>query len=81
MNNHHYLRLALSPATDDALTLRQSIQKALTQSFGNTLANLHVDILWVAEDGAETVIRVPPKYVVFAFSDLGEYSYSTPYFI
>ena len=56
--NYSYLRFALSPSCNDALTIRKLLQDALLQSFGLTSANTQVDILWVAENGTETVLRV-----------------------
>ncbi|KAK7688772.1 hypothetical protein QCA50_008311 [Cerrena zonata] len=57
-SNYHYIKLAITPPCKDAITLRKSIQGGLSQSFGLTSANIYVDILWVASEGAETVIRV-----------------------
>jgi hypothetical protein len=55
---NHYIRFSISPPCEDALTLRKSIQDGLTQTFGITSSNTYMDILWIAEDGSETVIRV-----------------------
>ena len=46
----------------------RSIQDALLQSFGLTSANVYVDILWLAEDGSEIVVRVSSRCVVSFFS-------------
>ncbi|GJE88983.1 hypothetical protein PsYK624_050710 [Phanerochaete sordida] len=55
---NHYIRFALSPATSDGLAIRKTLQDALLQAFGLTCANTYVDILWLAEDGGEVVVRV-----------------------
>ncbi|KIY48573.1 hypothetical protein FISHEDRAFT_43010 [Fistulina hepatica ATCC 64428] len=54
----HYIRLHLSPAGRDPLSVRKSIQDALAQSFGATSAGTYLDILWISDDGEECVIRV-----------------------
>ncbi|KAK0194608.1 hypothetical protein F5146DRAFT_926350 [Armillaria mellea] len=55
--DYHYMRFSVSPKTADALSLRQAIQSALVQTFGITGGSIYLDILWVAEDGNETVLR------------------------
>jgi hypothetical protein len=42
----------------DALTLRKAIQDAVSRAFGLVHAGTYADILWVAEDGSEMVMRV-----------------------
>ncbi|EKM52385.1 uncharacterized protein PHACADRAFT_61360, partial [Phanerochaete carnosa HHB-10118-sp] len=54
---NHYIRFSVSPANTDGLTIRKALQDALLQSFGLTSANVYVDVLWLAEDGAEVVVR------------------------
>lgn len=58
---YHYLRFAVSPACQDALTIRKLLQDALLQSFGLTSANTYMDILWLSEEGTDVVIRLRPK--------------------
>lgn len=53
----------MTPPCSDALTLRKSIQDALGQSFGMVYSNTYVDVLWVAEDGSELVIRIAERCV------------------
>lgn len=53
------------PPCSDALTLRKSIQDALGHSFGIVYSNTYVDVLWVAEDGSEMVIRIAERYAFF----------------
>lgn len=55
---NHYLRLAVTPPRADGLSVRKTLQDALLQSFGLTSANTYIDVLWLAEDGAEVVVRV-----------------------
>ncbi|KAK0460702.1 uncharacterized protein EV420DRAFT_1478451 [Desarmillaria tabescens] len=55
--NYHYMRFLVSPKTADALSLRQAIQNALVQTFGIVGGSIYLDILWVAEDGNEMVLR------------------------
>ncbi|EMD30906.1 hypothetical protein CERSUDRAFT_100878 [Gelatoporia subvermispora B] len=55
---NHYIRFSVSPPNTDALTLRKALQDALSQTFGLVAANTYIDILWVAEDGTEVVLRV-----------------------
>ncbi|KZT68022.1 hypothetical protein DAEQUDRAFT_672063 [Daedalea quercina L-15889] len=57
-SSYHYVRFSLAPACADALSIRKSIQDAFTQSFGLVSANTYVDILWVADDGSEVVVRL-----------------------
>ncbi|KAG6899622.1 hypothetical protein C0993_008564 [Termitomyces sp. T159_Od127] len=54
---YHYIRIAISPARD-ALGLRKTLQDALTQTFGITSAGLYIDVLWLAADAGEAVIRI-----------------------
>ena len=60
-STNHYLRFAISPACPDELTVRKAFQDALLQSFGLTSANIYLDILWLAEDGAEVVVRITSR--------------------
>ncbi|KAI0092351.1 hypothetical protein BDY19DRAFT_884416 [Irpex rosettiformis] len=55
--NYHYLRFAISPSCNDALTIRKLLQDALLQSFGLTSANIQLDLLWIADNGTETILR------------------------
>ncbi|KAJ7576900.1 hypothetical protein C8J56DRAFT_799242 [Mycena floridula] len=61
MENRQYLRLSVSPATTDLLSLRQAIQVSLAQMFGEVMANVYLDILWVAEEGTAMIIGVAPN--------------------
>ena len=61
--SYHYLRFAVTPACQDALTIRKMLQDALLQSFGLTSANTYMDILSLAEDGTDVVIRLRPRCV------------------
>lgn len=54
----HFVRFSITPACVDDLSARKTIQDALLQAFGLTSANLYIDLLWLAEDGTEAVIRV-----------------------
>lgn len=60
-SDYHYIKFTVTPPCDDAIILRKAIQVGLSQSFGLTSANIYVDILWAASDGAEVVIRVSSK--------------------
>ncbi|OSX58012.1 hypothetical protein POSPLADRAFT_1124173, partial [Postia placenta MAD-698-R-SB12] len=57
-SSYHYVRFTATPSCTDAVTVRKSIQDALGQTFGMLYANTYVDILWIADDGSETVVRV-----------------------
>lgn len=57
-SSNHYIRFSVSPPTQDALTLRKALQDTLNQSFGTTSSSIYLDILWVASDGGQFVIRV-----------------------
>ena len=57
-SEYHYIRLAVSPQNTDLLTLRKTLQDSLTQTFGVTAASTYIDILWVADDGGQFVVRV-----------------------
>lgn len=63
-SSYHYVRFSISPPTNDALTVRKTLQDALMQSFGLVSANTYMDVLWLAEDGSEVVIRVGERYVM-----------------
>lgn len=58
--SYHYIRYSISPACNDALTVRKHIQDALLQSFGLTSANLQTDILWIDDNGTDVVLRLRP---------------------
>ena len=62
-SSYHYVRFSISPPTNDALTVRKTLQDALMQSFGLVSANTYIDVLWLAEDGSEVVVRVGEGYV------------------
>ncbi|KAK0205535.1 hypothetical protein DFS33DRAFT_1258169 [Desarmillaria ectypa] len=55
--DYHYMRFSVYPKGADALSLRQAIQNALVKTFGIASGSIYLDILWVAEDGNEMVIR------------------------
>ena len=61
--DQHYVRFTVDPPCTDGLTVRKTLQDALLQSFGLISANTYIDILWVAEDGREVVIRVNDRCV------------------
>lgn len=57
---YHYIHIAIAPANPDrdALSLRKTLQEAITQTFGITSSALYVDVLWMAQDGGRSVIRI-----------------------
>ena len=57
---YHYILFSLSPPTTDPIRIRKSIQDALSQSFGLTSASTYLDILWIADDGNQSVVRTGP---------------------
>lgn len=61
--SYDYLLLAVSPPSD-ALTLRKALQESLTLSFGIIFSKSHLDILWVAENGSEVIIRTSLMYSI-----------------
>lgn len=63
-SSYHYVRFTATPSCTDAVTVRKSIQDALGQTFGTLYANTYVDILWIADDGSETVVRVAARCAV-----------------
>ncbi|KAG6890130.1 hypothetical protein C0995_011423 [Termitomyces sp. Mi166 len=46
----------------DGLSLRKILQDALTQTFGVTSAGLYIDVLWMAEDSSECIIKSHKDY-------------------
>ncbi|RPD63360.1 hypothetical protein L227DRAFT_521441 [Lentinus tigrinus ALCF2SS1-6] len=60
-SNYHYIRCSVSPVCTDVLAIRKSIQDALGQSFGLVSSHTYVDLLWLAEDGSEVVVRIGPS--------------------
>lgn len=60
-STYHYVRFAVAPACADALSIRKAIQDALTQAFGLVSASTHVDVLWLADDGSEMVVRLAER--------------------
>ncbi|KAG6811504.1 hypothetical protein H0H92_007106 [Tricholoma furcatifolium] len=67
-SQYHYIRIALTPPSTyrDALTIRKTLQDALTQTFGVTSAGLHVDILWVAEDSSDDASKILAAIVAWS---------------
>jgi hypothetical protein len=61
---HHYIRISIQPPIIESLALRQILQRALDQSFGLTRALTHIDILWIAVDGSEAVIKFAAESVI-----------------
>ncbi|KAF9009867.1 hypothetical protein BDZ89DRAFT_1024652 [Hymenopellis radicata] len=59
---HHYILFSLQPSTAattiDPFTIRQTMNNALIQTFGIVGGSLYIDVLWVAQDGSETVVKV-----------------------
>ncbi|PBK90780.1 hypothetical protein ARMGADRAFT_933730 [Armillaria gallica] len=55
--DYNYMRFSVSPKIADALSLRQTIQSALVQTFGIAGGSIYLDILSVVEDGSEMVLR------------------------
>ena len=64
--DYHYIRFSVSPASTDVLAIRKTMQDALGQSFGLVSSHIYVDVLWLAEDGSEVVVRIGPRYAFFA---------------
>ncbi|KAJ3934076.1 MAG: hypothetical protein NXY57DRAFT_890881 [Lentinula lateritia] len=60
-SNYHYLRFELQPKVTSEISIRQNIHQALLDSFGITGGSIHLDILWVSDDGLETVVRVDSR--------------------
>ncbi|KAJ3762537.1 hypothetical protein EV360DRAFT_35499 [Lentinula raphanica] len=60
-SDHHYLRFEVQPKVTSELSIRQTIHRALLESFGLTGGTIYLDVLWVSEDGLEMVIRVDPQ--------------------
>src|SRR5262245_16248100 len=58
--SNHYIRFAIAPPSSEALALRKVLQDALTHMFGHTSSNIYLDVLWVADNGSEFVIRLWP---------------------
>jgi hypothetical protein len=58
---YHYILFSVSPPCD-ALAIRKALQDSLAQSFGVTSSNTYMDVLWVAENGIEAVIRASQRY-------------------
>lgn len=57
-SEYHYICLSVSPPNIDTLSLRKSLQDALTQTFGLTSSSIYIDILWIADGGEQFVVRV-----------------------
>ncbi|EGO20125.1 hypothetical protein SERLADRAFT_352146 [Serpula lacrymans var. lacrymans S7.9] len=57
----HYIRFSVQPSTVDVLTMRKALQISMMQAFGDTSSNTYLDVLWVSEDGSETVIRTSQR--------------------
>ncbi|KAJ2935317.1 hypothetical protein H1R20_g1777, partial [Candolleomyces eurysporus] len=70
----HYIHFSITPPLSDALRLRKSLSDALDQAFGATSAAVNIDVLWLAEDGKDVVLRVhpddAPKVLAAAVSSL-----------
>lgn len=58
MSEYHYISFSITPCTTDAWAIRQAFQTALQQTFGIVGGSLYLDVLKIAEDGSETVVRV-----------------------
>ncbi|KAH9922223.1 uncharacterized protein B0H18DRAFT_879512 [Fomitopsis serialis] len=74
VSSYHYARFSVAPACADALSIRKSIQDAFTQSFGLVSANTHVDVLWVADDGSEAVVRLAESEATKLLASVTAYS-------
>jgi hypothetical protein len=55
---NHYMRLSITPATKEELTLRKTVTDALMQGFGATSSSTFLDLLWLSDEGTECVFRV-----------------------
>lgn len=60
-SEHYYILFSISPPTAEELTIRKTLSDALANSFGQTSANLTMDLLWVKEDGGQCVLRIHEK--------------------
>ncbi|KAL1741378.1 hypothetical protein HDZ31DRAFT_45573 [Schizophyllum fasciatum] len=72
-SGNHYCKFSVSPPCSDALSLRRAVEDALGQTFGVTSARIAVDILWVAEDGDEAVMRISTGDAAKLFAALAAY--------
>ncbi len=60
---YHYIHLKISPPSLDVLNLRKIIANALSQMFGLLAEGTYLDILSLAEDGTECILRVRSECV------------------
>ena len=60
---HRYIRLSVVPPSLNSLSLRKSLQDSLDSLFGVTSASIYVDILWLADDGSQLILRVNEQSV------------------
>jgi len=74
-SDSQYLHFSANAAFSDVLIVRKVLSDALTQQFGMTSAGIHLDILWLKDDGSEFIIRTHRKYV-YDFLSIVSYSYS-----
>ena len=58
----YYIQFSLSPPCTDPLTIRKTLQDGLIQSFG-IVSSSYLDVLWVSDDGEQTVVRVHKQSV------------------
>ncbi|EFI26867.1 hypothetical protein CC1G_15269 [Coprinopsis cinerea okayama7 len=54
---NHYILLSIEPPTNDALSVRKAIADSLAESFGETSSAIPVDVMSIAENGEEMVVR------------------------
>jgi len=69
-SENYYILLSISPSTTEELTIRKTLSDALAQSFGQTSANLTMDLLWVKKDGNQCVLRVHEKHVTMVLASI-----------
>jgi hypothetical protein len=66
-SEYRYIHLAVSPPCSEVLTLRKALQDALLPTFGIS-SWTYLDILWVSENGGDTIVRVKDGCVSYAHS-------------
>jgi len=58
-----YVHFSIKPPCTDALKIRKTMQDCLVEAFGVTASGTYLDILWIAEDGSNVIIRLAAESV------------------
>jgi hypothetical protein len=61
---YHYIHVRISPPKSEILAVRKTISAALSKTYGLSAEGTYVDVLSLAANGEECILRVQKEWVL-----------------